>query len=68
MKQIILFPALKSMQNIHLIAEGARGSITKLIEQKLSLRKNSDPQKYGLGFKEIWRLKKEKHKPWISRT
>ena len=33
-----------------LIAEGTRGSITKIIEKKLSLRKNSDPQKYGLGF------------------
>ena len=44
-----------------LIAEGTRGSITKIIEKKLSLRKNSDPQKYGLGFKEVWRLDKNKH-------
>ncbi len=44
-----------------LIAEGTRGSITKKIEQKLLLREKSDPQKYGLGFKEVWRLKKGHH-------
>ncbi len=48
-----------------LIAEGTRGSITKIIEKKLSLRKNSDPQKYGLGFKEVWRLDKSKHRPGL---
>ena len=58
-------PGIEIHAKYSLIAEGARGSITKLIEQKLSLRKNSDPQKYGLGFKEIWRLKKEKHKPGL---
>ena len=48
-----------------LIAEGTRGSITKIIEKKLNLRKNSDPQKYGLGFKEVWRLDKNKHHPGL---
>ena len=48
-----------------LIAEGTRGSITKTIEKKLNLRKNSDPQKYGLGFKEVWRLDKNKHRPGL---
>jgi electron-transferring-flavoprotein dehydrogenase len=48
-----------------LIAEGTRGSITKIIEKKLNLRKNSDPQKYGLGFKEVWRLDKNKHQPGL---
>ena len=46
-----------------LIAEGTRGSITKII--KINLRKNSDPQKYGLGFKEVWRLDKNKHQPGL---
>ena len=40
-------PGIEIHAKYSLIAEGARGSITKLIEQKLSLRKNSDPQKYG---------------------
>ncbi len=58
-------PGIEIHAKYSLIAEGARGSVTKLIEQKLSLRKNSDPQKYGLGFKEIWRLKKDMHKPGL---
>ena len=48
-----------------LIAEGTRGSITKIIEKKLNLRNNSDPQKYGLGFKEVWRVDKNKHQPGL---
>ncbi|MGB4812200.1 MAG: electron transfer flavoprotein-ubiquinone oxidoreductase [Methylophilaceae bacterium] len=44
-----------------LIAEGARGSLTKVIEDKLNLRKQSQPQKYGLGFKEIWRIPASQH-------
>lgn len=51
-----------------LIAEGARGSLTKVIENTLGLRdinsrKESQPQKYGLGFKEVWRIPKEQHQP-----
>ena len=44
-----------------LIAEGTRGSLTKVIEEKLNLRKQSQPQKYGLGFKEIWRIPASQH-------
>ncbi|MFY9626894.1 MAG: electron transfer flavoprotein-ubiquinone oxidoreductase [Methylocystis sp.] len=45
-----------------LFAEGARGSLTKQILAKYALDKNSEPQKFGIGFKELWRIKKEKHK------
>jgi len=48
-----------------LIAEGARGSLTKVIEDKLNLRKQSQPQKYGLGFKEIWRIPVSQHQPGL---
>lgn len=48
-----------------LIAEGTRGSLTKVIEDKLNLRKQSQPQKYGLGFKEIWRVPKNQHQPGL---
>ena len=44
-----------------LIAEGTRGSLTKSLEQKFNLRKNSEPQKYGLGFKEIWSIDPSLH-------
>lgn len=39
-----------------LIAEGTRGSLAKSLEQKFNLRANAEPQKYGLGFKEVWSI------------
>lgn len=44
-----------------ILAEGCRGSISKQIIKYFELGKNSDPQTYGLGIKEIWRINKEKH-------
>ncbi|MCF6302012.1 MAG: electron transfer flavoprotein-ubiquinone oxidoreductase, partial [Devosiaceae bacterium] len=46
-----------------LIAEGARGSLSKNLIKKFDLDKNSDPQKFGLGIKEIWQVDKSKHRP-----
>ena len=48
-----------------LIAEGARGSLTRELEQHFDLRKNSSAQKYGLGFKEIWRIPATQHQPGL---
>jgi len=44
-----------------LIAEGARGSLAKSLEKKFNLRANTEPQKYGLGFKEIWSIDPSQH-------
>lgn len=46
----------------NLIAEGTRGSLTKQLEKKFDLRKHSEPQKYGLGFKEIWQIDASHHR------
>jgi electron-transferring-flavoprotein dehydrogenase len=43
------------------LAEGCHGSLTKKLIAKFNLRKDSDPQTYGLGIKEIWEISKEKH-------
>jgi electron-transferring-flavoprotein dehydrogenase len=48
-----------------LFAEGARGSLTKELLAKYDLCKDSDVQKFGIGFKELWRIPKEKHKPGL---
>jgi electron-transferring-flavoprotein dehydrogenase len=45
-----------------LIAEGARGSLTRELENRFDLRKNASPQKYGLGFKEVWRIPAAQHR------
>jgi electron-transferring-flavoprotein dehydrogenase len=43
-------------------AEGCHGSLTKRLVAKYDLRKDSDPQTYALGVKEIWEVKPENHK------
>lgn len=45
------------------LAEGCHGSLTKEIIEKFNLRKNSSPQTYGLGVKEVWEIEKDRHVP-----
>ncbi len=45
-----------------LFAEGCRGELGKLLETKFNLRDNVDPQTYGLGIKELWKIKPEHFK------
>lgn len=52
---------LRARQTI--LAEGARGSITKAIMARYHLRENVDPQTYGLGIKEVWEVPHEQHRP-----
>jgi electron-transferring-flavoprotein dehydrogenase len=47
-------------------AEGCHGSLTKKLIEKFDLRKNADPQTYGLGVKEIWEIKPEKFKKGLT--
>lgn len=42
-------------------AEGCHGSLTKDLIAQFDLRKDSDPQTYGLGIKEIWEISPDKH-------
>jgi electron-transferring-flavoprotein dehydrogenase len=46
-------------------AEGCRGHLGRQLETKFDLRKGSDPQVYGLGLKELWDIKPEKHQPGL---
>jgi electron-transferring-flavoprotein dehydrogenase len=47
------------------IAEGVRGSLAKVLQNKYDLCANSDPQKFGIGIKELWEVPKEKHRPGL---
>ncbi len=42
-------------------AEGCRGNLGRQLEAKFALRADADPQVYGLGLKELWEIKPEKH-------
>jgi electron-transferring-flavoprotein dehydrogenase len=48
-----------------LFAEGARGSLTKILEQRFGLKEGREPQKFGLGLKELWQVAPEKHHPGL---
>src|SRR4249920_1661401 len=44
-----------------LFAEGCRGSLSQEMMQKFNLRDGIDPQKYGIGLKELWQVAPGKH-------
>ena len=44
---------------VTIFAEGSHGSLTKQLIKKFDLRKDSQPQTYGLGLKEVWGIKPE---------
>ena len=48
---------------VTLFAEGCHGSLTKTLAKKFNLRKDSEPQKYGIGLKEVWEIDPAKHEP-----
>ncbi len=44
------------------LSEGVRGSLSKEVIAKYDLSKGKEPQKYGLGMKEIWEIDPDKHR------
>jgi len=44
------------------LSEGVRGSLAKEVIAKYDLSKGHDPQKFGLGMKEIWEIDPAKHR------
>ena len=48
------------------IAEGVRGSLAKKIISGFKLDARSDPQKFGIGIKELWQIPPEKHQPGLA--
>jgi electron-transferring-flavoprotein dehydrogenase len=47
------------------IAEGARGSLAKQLIAKFDLAKGKQPQKYGIGIKELWEISPSRHRPGL---
>jgi electron-transferring-flavoprotein dehydrogenase len=39
-----------------LLAEGCRGSLSKIAQARFGLNEGRDPQKYGIGLKEVWQV------------
>ena len=55
-------PGMTFKSKVTLLAEGAHGSLSKQAIAQYDLRKESAPQTYALGMKEVWRVSPEKHK------
>jgi len=56
-------PGMELWAKQTIFAEGCRGSLTKMLFERFTLRDGADPQTYGIGIKELWEVKPENHKP-----
>jgi electron-transferring-flavoprotein dehydrogenase len=50
---------------VTVIAEGCRGHLSKQLIRRYDLDQHSDPQNYGIGLKELWRVKAGKSVPGL---
>ena len=48
-----------------LFAEGARGSLSKQLIARFKLDEGREPQKFGIGLKELWQVAPDKHHPGL---
>jgi electron-transferring-flavoprotein dehydrogenase len=54
-------PGVELIGKETMFAEGCRGSLTKTLIERFSLRAECDPQTYGIGIKELWEIDPQKH-------
>ncbi len=55
-------PGMDLMAKYTFFAEGARGSLSQQLMQRFNLRDGVEPQKYGIGLKELWQVEPSKFK------
>jgi len=55
-------PGMELRGKYTLFAEGARGSLSKVLGRQFGLHDARDPQKFGIGLKELWELPPGQHK------
>jgi len=58
-------PGMELIGRYTLLAEGTRGSLSKQAIARFGLAADAGPQKYGIGFKELWRVDPSKHRPGL---
>jgi len=58
-------PGMELHAKYTFFAEGARGSLSKSLMGRFGLRDGVDPQKFGIGLKELWQIDPAKHKPGL---
>jgi len=55
-------PGMELLGKYVFLGEGVRGSLSKEVIAKYDLQAGHEPQKFGLGMKEIWEIDPAKHK------
>lgn len=58
-------PGLELRAKYTLIAEGARGSLAKVLQARFDLTAGREPQKFGIGLKEVWQVPEENFHPGL---
>jgi electron-transferring-flavoprotein dehydrogenase len=58
-------PGMELHAKYTLFAEGCRGHLGKALETRFQLRREADPQTYGIGLKELWEVPAENHRPGL---
>ena len=53
-------PGMELHAKVTVFAEGCRGHLGKNLIKKFDLSKGKDPQQYGIGLKEIWKVDEKK--------
>ncbi|GHT89844.1 electron-transferring-flavoprotein dehydrogenase [Betaproteobacteria bacterium] len=56
-------PGMELLAKQTIFSEGCRGSLTQDLFERFDLRKDADPQTYGVGIKELWEVEPAKHQP-----
>ncbi len=54
-------PGMELHGKYTLFAEGCRGHLGRRLQDRYKLREGADPQVYGIGLKELWEIKPERH-------
>jgi electron-transferring-flavoprotein dehydrogenase len=58
-------PGMELHARYTLFAEGTRGSLSQELMRRFALRDGVDPQKYGIGLKELWQVEPAQHHPGL---
>ena len=56
-------PGMELHAKYTIFSEGSRGHLGKQLIEKFDLAKGKEVQHYGIGLKELWNVKPEKHRP-----
>ncbi|WP_434361838.1 electron transfer flavoprotein-ubiquinone oxidoreductase [Parasalinivibrio latis] len=58
-------PGVEIHAKYTLLTEGCRGHLGKVLVEKYDLNNGKDPQHYGLGIKETWKIPEQKSQPGL---